>query len=118
MKRIIILVVLTAGWMLFDGARALTIGDYVTSSTGEYAGQLGPWASLVAAIGIEPRSTFMKLVFVLYGVAALTAAAGYALNKSWGRKSLIVMAALGLWYVPVGTAANLTALILMRFKRG
>ncbi|RJP51380.1 MAG: hypothetical protein C4557_08065 [Anaerolineaceae bacterium] len=60
----------------------------------------------------------MKLVFVLYGVAALTAAAGYALNKSWGRKSLIVMAALGLWYVPVGTAANLTALILMRFKRG
>jgi len=32
-----------AGWMLFDGSRALIVGDYVTAKSGPYAGQLGPW---------------------------------------------------------------------------
>ncbi len=118
MKRIILfLIVLSAGWMLLDGIRALTFGDFVTPTTGEHAGQLGPWANLVAAVGIEPRSMFMKLIFVLYGIVALTAVAGYALNQPWGRMALIVMAMLGLWYVPVGTAANLTVLVLLGFRR-
>jgi hypothetical protein len=36
------LAALNGGWMTFDGARALIVGDYVTPSSGEYAGQLGP----------------------------------------------------------------------------
>jgi hypothetical protein len=43
----------------YDGSRALIVGDYVTPKSGAYAGQLGPWAKLVAAVGIEPRSTVM-----------------------------------------------------------
>ena len=36
-------------------AVALIAGDYVTPSKGQYAGQLGPWARLVSAVGLEPR---------------------------------------------------------------
>jgi len=46
--------------MAFDGTRALIVGDYIRPQTGEYAGQLGPWAKLVRKIGIAPESTFMK----------------------------------------------------------
>jgi hypothetical protein len=63
------LVILNGGWMAFDGARALVVGDYVTPKTGQYAGQLGPWAKLIQAIGIEPRSTLMKSIFFIYGLA-------------------------------------------------
>lgn len=114
---IVLLIVLNAGWMLADGSRALTVGDYVTPASGEYAGQLGPWAGLVSAIGIEPRSTFMKMVFIFYGIAALIAVAGFALNQPWGRNALVVLAVLGLWYLPIGTAANIIALILLFLKR-
>jgi hypothetical protein len=54
---VVVLAVLEAGWMVFDGARALVVGDYVTPSSGEYAGKLGPWAGLASALGVEPRST-------------------------------------------------------------
>ena len=31
-----------AGWMVFDGTRALVVGDYVTPSSEEHAGEPGP----------------------------------------------------------------------------
>lgn len=62
---VISLVLLTAGWMVFDGTRAMLTGDYVTPATGPYAGQLGAWSNLVRIIGIEPRSTLMKSIFVV-----------------------------------------------------
>ncbi len=114
---IFLLVLCTAGWMLSDGLRALILGDYFTSAAGEFAGQLGPWAGLVAAIGIDPRSTFMKSVFIIYGTAALIAVVGFALNQPWGRNALISMAVLGLWYLPIGTAANIIVIILLFLKR-
>ncbi len=114
---IVLLIVLSAGWMLVDGLRALTVGDYVTPDSGEYAGQLGPWAVLVQAIGIEPRSTFMKFAFVIYGITALAIAAGFAFNQPWGRNALITIAVLGLWYLPIGTAANIIAVILLFLHR-
>ena len=82
---IVILVAFTAGWMLFDGTRALIVGDYVTPQSGEYAGQLGPWSNPVQAIGIEPRSTLMKSIFVLYGLIALAVAVCFAFGLAWSR---------------------------------
>ena len=79
-----LLIAFTAGWMLFDGTRALLVGDYVTAKSGEYAGRLGPWAGLVSAIGIEPRSTLMKSIFVAYGLAGLAAAVCLLLGLPWG----------------------------------
>jgi hypothetical protein len=110
---IVILIILSAGWMFADGLRALLLGDYVTPASGEYAGQLGPWADVLQAAGLEPRSTVIKSIFVLYGVTSLIAVAAFATDQSWGRNFLIVMAVLGLWYLPIGTGTNMIALILL-----
>lgn len=111
------LVVFTAGWMLFDGARALIVGDYVTPKAGEYAGQLGPWSNLVATLGIEPRSTLMKSIFVVYGFITLAVAASFALGFSRSRVAIAVVCILGLWYLPFGTVANVIALVLLWIGR-
>src|SRR5574342_1422353 len=99
---VVVLVMLTAGWMLFDGIRALIVGDYVTPRTGQYAGQLGPWSNLVKAIGIEPRSTLMKSIFVAYGLIALAVALCFAFGLSWSRGAMIIACISGLWFLPVG----------------
>src|SRR5687767_15541284 len=100
---VVVLVAFTAGWMLFDGTRALITGDYVTPTSGEYAGQLGPWSNLVEAVGIEPRSTLMKLIFVGYGLSVLIVVVCFALGVTWARLALIVVCILGLWFLPIGT---------------
>ena len=114
---IIILVGFTAGWMLFDGSRALITGDYVTPKSGEYAEQLGPWSNLVRAVGIEPRSTLMKLIFVGYGLSALIVVVCFALGVTWAHLALMVVCILGLWFLPIGTITNLIALILLFIGR-
>ena len=114
---IAILVLFTAGWMSFDGTRAFVTGDYITPKTGEHAGQLGPWADLVKAVGIEPRSMIMKSIFVLYGLLALMALTCYLLGFSWSRGMLIAVCILGLWYLPIGTFTNLIVLLLLFLSR-
>ena len=103
--------------MLFDGSRALITGDYVTPKSGEYAGQLGPWSNLVEAVGIEPRSTLMKLIFVGYGLSALIVVVCFALGVTWARAALMVVCILGLWFLPIGTITNLLSLILLWIGR-
>jgi len=93
---IVILVTFTAGWMLFDGSRALITGDYVTPKSGEYADQLGPWSNLVKAVGIEPRSTLMKSIFVGYGLAAFVVLACFVFGLARGRTALMIICILGL----------------------
>lgn len=110
---ITIVVFSTAGWMLFDGSRALIVGEYVTPESGEYAGQIGPWANLVQGFGIEPHSTAMKVIFVLYGLLALAVLAYYLLRYPWGRGGLMGVCFLGLWYLPFGTILNLLILYLL-----
>jgi hypothetical protein len=114
---VVLLVSLTAGWMLFDGTRALLIGDYVTPKTGEYAGRLGPWSNFVRAIGIDPRSTLMKSIFVTYGFLALVVTVCFALGLSWARPAMVLLCILGLWFLPMGTVTNLIALILLWLER-
>jgi len=113
----ILLLVSSSAWMLFDGTRALIVGEYVTAKTGEYAGQLGSWANLVKAAGLEPRSTLMKSVFVVNGLGVLTLICGYLLHKSWANNALLIAALLGLWYLPIGTLTNLVSLILLLLTR-
>ena len=114
---ITLLVLLTAGWMLFDGSRALIAGDFVTPESGDYAGQLGPWANLAQRLGIEPRSTLMKSVFVVYGLLAITSVVCYLIDYPWAGTALMVVCFLGLWYLPFGTIANLVVLFLMMMRR-
>jgi hypothetical protein len=93
------------------------VGDYVTPQTGEYAGQLGPWSNLVAAVGIDPRSILMKLIFVTQGLGSLVLITGNVLRKPWAGNALLVTALLGLWYLPIGTLINLLAFSLLLITR-
>jgi len=114
---IVLLIALNAAWMVVDGTSAIVYGDYVTPASGEYAGQLGPWANLVKAIGIEPRSALMKFIFIGYGLSAMVMIVGFVRGLPWARAGLIVVCALGLWYLPLGTLANLIALPLLSINR-
>ena len=112
---LIFLALLNAGWMTFDGTRALVVGDYVTPKSGRYAGQLGPWARGVSAIGIEPRSTFMKSVFVVYGATWLVIIGCYIIRRRTASGPMLFAAAGSLWYYPVGTAASLIQMMILAF---
>lgn len=98
-------------FMTFDGVRALVAGDYLTPTTGDHAGQLGPWSSVVSAIGIAPRSTGMKMAFVLFGLAWLTAAVAFLRREPWSRGALAAVAVATLWYLPVGTFVSVLVLV-------
>lgn len=107
------LVVITGGWMLFDGVRALITGDFVTPQRGAYAGRLGPWARVVTAVGLEPRSTGVKLAFALYGLAYLAALGALLLHVPGAWVAVLILAVAGLWYLPFGTLTNLAVIALL-----
>jgi hypothetical protein len=112
---VLALALVLGGWLAFDGARALIVGDYVTPATGEHAGQLGPWAGLISRIGIDPRSTLVKAVHLGLGIAFLGAAFGFLLRRPWARAALLTCAVLGLWYLPFGTIIGIV-LIFVPFR--
>ena len=107
---ILALGLIEGGWMTFDGTRALTVGDYVTPSSGRYAGQLGPWNRVVSAIGIPPRSMAMKLIFVGYGLGWLLISLEFAFRATWAWWAMLIAAAATLWYLPIGTIFGLLQL--------
>lgn len=109
---IVVLVALVGGFMLLDGLRALFLGDYTTPRVGDHAGELGPWARLVSAAGIPPRSRGMKAAFVVYGLGYLVAGVLFAVGLV-PAIALIVVAALGLWYLPFGTILNAVVILLL-----
>jgi hypothetical protein len=116
---VVALAVLEAGWMAFDGTRALIVGDYVTPASGPYAGRLGPWSQLVKAVGLEPRSTLMKSIFAVYGVAWLIITACFIFfNAGWTWWAMLIAAIGSLWFLPVGTLFGIIqVLLLILFQR-
>ncbi len=100
-------------WLTFDGGHALLVGDYVTPRSGQYAGQLGPWAKVVSAIGIEPRSTLMKSIHLVLGLAWIVVMICFALGLPWAWSGMLVCAVLGLWYLPFGTILSVIQIILL-----
>ena len=97
-------------YMAFDGIRALVVGSYVTPRSGPHAGELGPWARVVRAVGIPPESTGMKAAFVVLGVGYLAAAAGWAVGAGWARWLGVGLAAATLWYLVPGTVISIAVL--------
>lgn len=110
---VLVLAFIEGGWLAFDGGWALIVGDYVTPRSGPYAGQLGPWARLVSAVGIEPRSTLMMSVHLVLGLAWLVVMVCFALrlSRAWWGMLLCAMAAL--WYLPFGTLLSLIQIVLL-----
>jgi len=108
-----VLSVALGAWMTFDGTRAMIVGDYVTPRSGRYAGSLGPWAGLVMRLGIDPRATATKALFVAFGVAWLLVAAGLGFGIAGILQIAVAFAIATLWYVPMGSAIALLVLVLV-----
>jgi hypothetical protein len=110
---VLLLAFAEGGWLAYDGARALIVGDYVTPKSGQFAGRLGPWSKLVSAIGIEPRSALMKSVHLVIGVVWLAVMACYVLGYPWAWAGMLVCAFAGIWYLPFGTLLSIIQIILL-----
>lgn len=118
MKYLISMIALCmGGWMLFDGCRALIVGDYITPGSGAAAGQLGPWSRVVRAAGLEPRSTRVKLLHVGLGAFWLAALAAFYGRPFLGWWALFGAALATVWYLPIGTALSIIELLLLYFFR-
>ena len=114
---IILLSFLNAGYMAFDGARALITGDYIRPENREYAGQLGPWSNLATAIGIDPMSALMKSIFLILGLYGLIAIACFASNVPIGWKLLLAFCIASLWYLTFGTICSILVIVLLIILR-
>jgi hypothetical protein len=107
------LCVLQGGYMVVDGVHALVAGSYIAPGTGEHAGQLGPWARIVRAVGIAPGSTGMKAGFVVLGLLWLGLAVGLAVQAAWAWWLGVVLAVGTLWYLVPGTVISVLVLVLL-----
>lgn len=114
---IVVLAVLNFGFMTFDGSRGLIVGDYVRPETGEYAGKLGPWSNVVSTVGIDPESTLMKSIFLVWGAIGLVLSVSLAMNVNNAAKYLLVLSVLSLWYLVPGTVLSLIQIILLLILR-
>lgn len=114
-----VLGIINFGFMNFDGARALLVGDYVRPESGEYAGQLGPWSSLVTQIGIEPESDLMKWTFLLWGAIGLVLSVSIIMNIKFAPRALLILSVLTLWYLVPGTiiSAIMSILLLIYLRK-
>lgn len=110
---IALLAFFVAGFFVVDGTIAFVKGDYITPKSGEYAGQLGPWSKVVSAIGIEPRSSLMKTIFVIYGLLWLATIICYLFKLPWAPTAMLVFAIGSLWYLPFGTLLGIVQIILL-----
>ncbi|MCE7009612.1 hypothetical protein LWC34_43410 [Kibdelosporangium philippinense] len=109
----VVLCVVQGSYMLIDGTRALVTGSYITPSSGDHTGQLGPWARLVARVGINPESVGMKSTFVVLGLAWLAAAVGLAFEATWSWTAALIVAIASVWYLVPGTVISVITLVLL-----
>ncbi len=110
---IIIMATLNFGYMFFDGSRALATGDYIRPKSGKHAGQLGPWSKAVEKVGINPESTTMKLIFVVWGLAGLYVTLAFLQDKPWAWKAMLIVNIASLWYAVVGTFGSVVQIALL-----
>lgn len=114
---IAVLATLMGCWLTYDGTRALTQGDYTTPQSGPYAGRLGPWSSLVSAVGLNPRSVTIKALHVSLGLFWLLGALAFIAKPHLGRPTLVVLSVCTLWYLPFGTVLAVIELTLLFLSR-
>ena len=110
---VVVLALVAAGWLAFDGAYALISGDYVTPRSGQHAGSLGPWSTLFSAIGIDPRSGVVKSLHVVIGIAWLGATVLFAFGVRRAWLAMMLCAVAALWYLPFGTLISLVVIGLL-----
>jgi len=114
--------ILQAGYMTVDGVHAIVRGNYVTVlprvARFESARVREPsapmlWEGVVKAAGINPRSAWMKLFFVAYGLAWLAVIYRFATGHAWGRAGMILMVVGSLWWIGPATFLAISQLLLL-----
>src|SRR2546423_13909508 len=98
----------SAGWMLFDGARRLLVGDYIRIN-----GQLGPWRHLFSGIGANPMARGVAAVFIACGLIRLLATLGLLAGASWGWLGMLISSIMILWYLPIGTVTAILTIVIL-----
>ncbi len=93
-------------WLVFDALHQRLFGDYI-----RLAGQLGPWAGLAQAAGLDPQR--LSLPFLAVGFGLISASFGVYWRRSWGYGAALVLSALSLLYLGFGTPVALLSLILL-----
>jgi hypothetical protein len=102
---------LLGAWLVFDGARKLLTGYY----TGERTIGLGPWATIVSAIGIRPADMafpflFLGMIWIVNGVIVLLGA-----NTRYERA--IAISIVTLFYALPGTLVGIITILLSMRER-
>lgn len=110
---VLALALFQGGWLAFDGGRALVVGDYLTPSSGPRAGLLGPWSGIMSALGVEPRSTPIKCLHLVLGIAWLVGLIILVLRPPTGWWVMLGCAAVSHWHLPVGTLLSLIVIALL-----
>lgn len=93
-------------WLVFDGLHQRLFGDYI-----RLAGQLGPWAGLAQAVGLDPQR--LSLPFLAVGFGLISASFGVYWRRRWGYGAALALSALALLYLGFGTPIALLSLILL-----
>ncbi len=98
-------------WMVFDGARKLATGLY----TGEDTVGLGPWASIVSILGINPAD--MAIIFILLGTVWIVNGVIVVIGGPWRYERVIAMSLITLFYLVPGTLVSIATLALALKER-
>ncbi len=107
-----ILSFILGAWLLFDGTRKLVTGYY----TGEQAIGLGPWATIVSAIGIRPAD--MAFPFLFLGILWIVNGVIFLLGADTRYERAIAISIVTLFYALLGTTVSIITIALsLREKR-
>jgi hypothetical protein len=96
-------------WMAFDGLHNRLFGDYIRIN-----GQLGPWAGLARAAGLDPNQ--LAFTFVAFGLGLVGASLGVMLRRQWGYGASLVLSAICLLYLGFGTPLALLSLVWLLLR--
>lgn len=105
--------VVNAGWFIFEGAYAAVTGEYFRPSDSRIAATAGAWEKAVEMVGIDPQSSLMHFIFVVYGLAWLVLTVLYFIKIPFSRFLMLAAAIGASWYLPLGTALCLLQVVLL-----
>lgn len=96
--------ILQGAFMLADGIHVITTGSYI-------GGQVGPWAVIVRAVGLNVYS--MGPAFVVLGSLWLLGSIFLLVRPGKGLLLLTIMATVTLFYAIFGTVLSVIALAIV-----
>jgi hypothetical protein len=106
---LVVLAAANGGWMLFDGMNVVRTGKY-------FGPELpGPWRHLPIVAGIDPYS--MGPVFIMLGLGWIVSVGMVFLTPDSAFWLLVLMSALTLWYISIGTILSVLVLVILLWVR-